>query len=224
MKGCYLADGPRGHRNGPTGPFCLVFEQCDSLHWGMTHPMNDVPAHDATVTRRRTSPEAKWLINEVAALRGCLATVLKKRAALAAEESKLRQRIAALELVMAPLPVPVGALPPARVNAQTRYGTRGSLSAALLAVLRNAGPQGLSTIALRQAIAEHFQVPMELNSEREHLRMLVARRLRHLAVRGLVEKVPFSAPSKTNVLNNWRACRSVRAPRSPSSMSSSCGS
>lgn len=176
----------------------------------MKHPMNDAPAHDTAVVRRRTSPEAKWLLNEVAALRGRLATVLKKRTDLAAEEPKLRHRIAALELVAAPLPVPLGALPPAKVHAHSRYGSRGRLSESLLAILRNAGPEGVSTIALRNAIADHFGVAVELAAEREHVRRLIVRRLRHLAAQGLVERLGPAGGSATNAVVFWRIAHSLR--------------
>jgi len=140
----------------------------------------------------------------LAALRGDLARLLGKRTALEKEEAKLRTRIAALELVVAPLPVPEGVTPPAKVNAHSRYGGRGSLNAALLAVLRNAGHQGVSTLVIRQAVAEHFDVPAESASEREYLRELVTRRLRHLAKDSLVEQLPSTDPSKTNVVRYWR--------------------
>jgi nucleotidyltransferase/DNA polymerase involved in DNA repair len=135
--------------------------------------------------------------------------VLKKREDLAAEEAKLRHRIAALELVAAPLPVPVGALPPAKVHAHSRYGGRGRLSESLLTILRNAGQEGVSTIALRNAIADHFGVAVELAAEREHVRRLIVRRLRHLAAQGLVERLCPAGGSATNVVVFWRIAHSL---------------
>lgn len=104
--------------------------------------MSNIHRIDTVVQRRRTSPEAKWLLNEVAALRGELQQVRDHQAKLARREADLKKTIAALELVVAPLPVPVGVEAPVTINAHT-WGERGRLNALLLECLHDAYPKAV---------------------------------------------------------------------------------
>ncbi|WP_139222862.1 hypothetical protein [Paracidovorax wautersii] len=81
--------------------------------------MSNTHRTDTVVQRRRTSPGAKWLLNEVAALRGELQHVRDHQAKLVRREAELQRTIAVLELVVAPLPVPAGVEPPVTINAHT---------------------------------------------------------------------------------------------------------
>lgn len=63
---------------------------------------------DYARVRRRTAPEAKWLVNELAALRGRLDKVRERTAALRQKEVVLEKKIEALELVAAKVRLPEG--------------------------------------------------------------------------------------------------------------------
>jgi len=172
-----------------------------------THPT------ESFVQRRRTSPQAKWLANELAALRGELAQIKQKQSELAGREARLNHRIGCLELVLAPLPIPSGTSLPGVIRARTRFGARGSLNAALLACLEVAGLTGVSTVALREAIAHHFRLQVNDRTEREHLRSLIARRLRHLLDAGSVERLDPPGRTKSNETVHWRLPQRVSSLR-----------
>ena len=132
----------------------------------MKTSMSENYLSDTTVQRRRTSPEAKWLLNEAAALRGELARVLAEQKNLAGREAEIRKTLAALELVAAPLPVPAGVEAPVSVNVHHRYGPRGKLTKLLLELLDAGYPKGVDTLTLVNTIAAKLGVSFATMHER----------------------------------------------------------
>lgn len=144
---------------------------------------------NATVERRHTSPQAKWLLNEAAALRGELARVVARQAQLAKREAEIRKTLAALELVAAPLPVPVGKVAPTVVTPHSRYGPRGQLTKLLLDCLQAASPKGVDIHSLLAWVAQNCGVEFANTKERDVYRHSLRNRLRHLADQGKVRRM-----------------------------------
>lgn len=151
--------------------------------------MSEAKYPSYVVERRRTSPQAKWLINEAAALRGELARVVAHRSHLAKREAQIRRTLAALELVAAPLPVPVGADAPEAVHAHFRYGRRGRLNELLLEGLGSAWPRGMDSHSLAEWVAVSCGLKFASTTDLKDFKRLVGRRLRHLTAEGKVERL-----------------------------------
>ncbi|MBL0944545.1 MAG: hypothetical protein IBJ04_09495 [Hydrogenophaga sp.] len=156
--------------------------------------------------RRHTSPQAKWLLNEAAALRGELARVVTKQARLAKREAELRKTLAALELVAAPLPVPAGIAAPTVVNAHNRFGPRGHLTKLILVLLQSAWPKGADIHSLVDWVAASCGIEFTNTAERTDCRHSVRRRLHHLAEQGKAERLE-SIGSDANGAGVWRLVR-----------------
>lgn len=142
-----------------------------------------------SVERRHTSPQAKWLLNEAAALRGELARVVARQAQLAKREADIRKTLAALELVAAPLPVPVGKVAPTVVMPHSRYGPRGQLTKLVLDGLQAAWPKGVDIHSLVAWVAQNCGVEFANTKERDVYRHSVRNRLHHLADQGKVRRM-----------------------------------
>ncbi len=157
-----------------------------------------------TSSGRHTSPQAKWLLNEVAALRGELSRVVAKQQQLAKREAELRKTIDALELVVAPLPVPAGLVARSVVHAHQQFGPRGILTRVLLDTLESAWPKGVDTHSLLEMVASHCGIQFSTSKERTHCRRNVVHRLRHLVDSGRVERLPGVGGHDSNSLGVWR--------------------
>lgn len=165
--------------------------------------MNDASHTSFVVQRRHTSPQAKWLLNEAAALRGELARVVSKQARLAKREAEIRKTLAALELVAAPLPVPAGVAAPTVVSAHNRFGPRGHLTKLILGHLQSAWPKGADIHSLVDWVAASCGIEFANTAERTDCRHSVRRRLHHLAEQGKVERLE-SIGSDANGAGVWR--------------------
>lgn len=165
--------------------------------------MSAVSPTPSVVQRRHTSPQAKWLLNEAAALRGELARVVTKQARLAKREAEIRKILAALELVAAPLPVPAGVAAPTVVNAHNRFGPRGQLTKLILGRLQSAWPKGADIHSLVDYVAASCSIEFANTAERTDCRDSVRRRLLHLAAQGRVERLD-SIGSDANGAGVWR--------------------
>jgi len=165
--------------------------------------MSDASHTHSVVQRRHTSPQAKWLLNEAAALRGELARVVAKQARLAKRESEIRKTLAALELVAAPLPVPAGVEAPAVVNAHNRFGPRGHLTKLIMDRLQSAWPKGADIHSLVDWVAASCGIEFANTAERTDCRHSVRNRLHHLAAPGKVERLD-SIGSDANGAGVWR--------------------
>ena len=155
----------------------------------MKVPMSEANFPLSVVERRRTSPEAKWLINEAAALRGELARNVAHQSRWAKREAEIRKTLAAIELVAAPLPVPAGADAPESVHAHFRYGRRGRLNELLLEGLSRASPKGMDSRSLADWVATCCDLKFVSATDLVDYRRLVSRRLRHLSTDGKVERL-----------------------------------
>ncbi len=153
--------------------------------------------------RRNTSPEAKWLLNEAAALRGELLRIAARREQLDKQEAKLRKTLAALELVAAPLPVPTGISAPLVVKAHKRYGRRGHLTELLLERLQAALPKGVDIHTLLDWVAGSCGIQFASMAERHEYRRSVRHRLFRLAEDGRVERL-YGIGNEANGASVWR--------------------
>lgn len=145
---------------------------------------------DYVRVRRRASPEAKWLVNELAALRGQLEKVRERMTSLQVKESNLEKKIAAIELVAAKVRLPEGCDPPITIRPWERYGKRGSLSELLMATLEEAYPKGVTTNEFidRIVASTSFSKDFSLQDLRD-IRHSVLRRLKHLRQAGKLERL-----------------------------------
>jgi len=174
--------------------------------------MNDANHTQSVVQRRHTSPQAKWLLNEAAALRGELARVIAEQQRLATRESEIRKTLAALELVAAPLPVPAGIDAPVCINGHHRYGPRGTLTRLLLELLDASYPKGVDTLTLVSTIADKLGISIATVQERNRYRWSIVNRLRHLADQGKVERLPGLGAHDVNSVGVWRRLRAKPTP------------
>lgn len=165
--------------------------------------MSNIHRHDTVVQRRRTSPHAKWLINEAAALRGELVRVVARQKQLAQREAAIRKTLAALELVAAPLPVPAGVSAPVVVNPHNRYGSRGRLTNLILDRLQDAWPRGVDIHSLVDWVATCSRMDLASMADRTDCRRSVGTRLRHLSAQGRVERLD-SIGHEANGAGVWR--------------------
>nr|WP_295080843.1 hypothetical protein [uncultured Roseateles sp.] len=160
--------------------------------------------HPTTVIQRRhTSPQAKWLLNEAAALRGELRRVVAKQKHLAQREAEIRKTLAALELVAAPLPVPAGVTAPTVVNPNNRYGPRGHLTDLILERLQAALPLGADIHSLVDWVAASCQIEFANMAERSFCRRSVRNRLVVLVNQGKVVRLN-SIGHESNGAGVWR--------------------
>lgn len=159
--------------------------------------------------RTRISPHLKWLLNERAALRGEVETLVTReahiRAELAAVLEKRRSRegrLAAVERVL------VGAdsnvVCPEVVNAwKGRYGERGALQAFLLQTLTEHAPHALDTLMLLELVVNRFGLELVTGAERKRFCDNTLRpALRQLQAQGLVESMRTRRTGRS--IGEWR--------------------
>ncbi|MBT9466272.1 hypothetical protein [Hydrogenophaga sp.] len=158
---------------------------------------------DYVRVRRRASPEAKWLVNELAALRGQLESVRERLETLRQKETNLEKRIASIELVASKVRLPEGSDPPITIRPWERYGKRGSLSKLLMATLEEAYPKGVTTNEFidRVMASSSFSKDFSLRDMRG-IRDSVLRRLKHLRQAGKLERLG-QIGLKSNGLAVW---------------------
>lgn len=162
---------------------------------------------DYARVRRRTAPEAKWLVNELAALRGRLDKVRERAAALRLKESALEKKIEALELVAEKVRLPEGTTPPFTIRPWERYGKRGSLNSLLLGALEKAYPEGVTTNDFVNLAVQNIQFAADFSMEDlREVRLSVLRRLKHLRDAGKLERVG-QLGTEANGVAVWRLVR-----------------
>lgn len=140
--------------------------------------------------RTRTSPEVKWVANELAAVMGELDRIDETLARLSARRAHLLEVRAALSSVAGQLAVPELPEVMPSVRAHERYGPRGSLRNFLREVLSKAYPKGLTTAALTDAVIEAFGLQVAGPEERNRLhKNSVRSALKAMHGRGEIEPV-----------------------------------
>lgn len=159
--------------------------------------MGTVTTCEPNLPRIRAASDLKYLLNESAALRG-------KVAALDRSGKSLRQRLAKLDAAAAKVRVLLAALDEERcahlerlrahdlvlahvhpgaadagvVNAWVgKYGPRGARKAFLLALIRAAGPRGVTNTEATEAVATEFSVALATWHEKTNLQGSVRRQL-----------------------------------------------
>lgn len=159
---------------------------------------------DYARVRRRTAPEAKWLVNELAALRGRLDKVRERTAALRKKEVVLEKKIEALELVAAKVRLPEGTTPPFTIRPWERYGKRGSLNKLLLDTLEAAYPDSVSTNHFVERVTKETRFSLDFSLQDLRLiRQSVLRRLKHLRDAGKLERAGQQG-TEANGVAVWR--------------------
>ena len=142
------------------------------------------------ISRTRTPPDVKWLVVEIAALRGEVEHIDVSMRRLAQRKTELIESCESLERVAAAVQaLPLLAATPS-VHAHGRYGRRGALRDWLRQVLRDACPAALDTITLREGAIAVFN--LEFNSSRERYRYTtdnLGSALRRLVEAGEIERV-----------------------------------
>ncbi len=137
-------------------------------------------------TRTRTHSALKWLANERAALAGELQRLDTRLAQLRALRDSARQDLDAVELRLrtvesrresrqasvAALDASMKRLDPTlkpesirAVNAQGRYGKRGTLKGAVLELLANGGKAGIRAVVLQGMLHERFGLSFDSKEE-----------------------------------------------------------
>lgn len=122
-----------------------------------------------SAARTRTSPEVKWVANELAAVTGEIDRIDETLARLSARKSHLLEVRAALSSVAGQLAVPELPEVVPTVRAHERFGPRGSLRTFIRDVLKRAYPKGVTTAALTDAVIETFGLQISGPKERKRL-------------------------------------------------------
>lgn len=142
------------------------------------------------MSRERTPPDLKWLLNERAAVAGELASIEAEVKRLSLRKEHLLRVQTALGDVypqVAPT-LPFVDAPPVKAN--TRYGGRGNLINLVRATLRAAHPLALDTVVLTEQLVQAFGILLGSSAERKRFRQnSVLGALRKLHARGEVERL-----------------------------------
>lgn len=110
------------------------------------------------MTRPKTDPTLKWVLNELAAIKGERERIAKELCRLESRQAHLQAVERSLMLVLQTLTgegqpsvesVPI-------VKAHRRYGERGQLRQFLRQALRDAYPRALDTCSLTDSVVQHF--------------------------------------------------------------------
>lgn len=122
-----------------------------------------------SLQQRRTSPQVKWVVNEIAAVQGELDRIEETLSRLLERKEHLLRVKDALGSVATELHLPVapGALPVVRPN--DRFGARGSLRKFIRVVLQAAYPKGVSTSSIADMVIDAFQLEITNPLERKRL-------------------------------------------------------
>lgn len=138
--------------------------------------------------RTRTRPEAKWLLNELAAIKGELQDIEQQMLRL--EERRARLKAVEAALCQTAVQLDVRALAAPTVRAHVRYGGRGNLRNWLRQALQAAYPKALDTGTLTDAAAAVFGLEFATSHERKRFTdNNLANALRKMLARGEVERV-----------------------------------
>lgn len=199
-----------------------------------------VPSCPATLAvqsppRTRTAPEIKWLLNELAALRGQVQSQSERASAIQAEAEKVERRalrlrkaqaraaqqaqaaataILALELVLEQVAHRVNAAAAGVVHSWVgKYGRRGALTAFLRTQLTTA-VEPLTVSELVDSVATHFDVDVSASILRKKLHQSVKRRVLELFhEEGVLERVVVERPGKPDICWRWRLATTLDSLR-----------
>ncbi len=156
------------------------------------------------MSRTRTPSQVKWVVNEIAAIRGEIERIDATLTQLAQRKASLEHVCESLEQVawaIVPTP-PVEA--PQIVHAQGRYGRRGALRNWLRETLRQAHPAALDTVSLAQRAIEVFDLQFNSAHERNRFRTdNLGSALRRLVDAGEVERL-HDADRRNERTGVWR--------------------
>lgn len=110
------------------------------------------------MARTRTPSQVKWVVNEIAAVRGEIERIDVSLAYLSRRKAELQSICASLKQVAwAIVPTPLVQAPTV-VHARGRYGRRGALRDWLRETLRQAYPGALDTLSLTERAIEVFDL------------------------------------------------------------------
>lgn len=122
------------------------------------------------MTRTRTPPDLKWVLNERAAVAGELQAIEAELARLTARRLQLGALLHHLDHVYSQLAPQVPSAPVLVVNARQRYGGQGNCIAWVRETLRTAYPQALATSALTEAAIQAFGLQVASADQRKRFR------------------------------------------------------
>lgn len=190
-----------------------------------------VPSCPATLAaqsppRTRTAPEIKWLLNELAALRGQVQRQSDRASAIQAEAEKVERRalrlrkaqaraaqqaqaaataISALELVLEQVAQRVNPAAAGVVHSWVgKYGTWGALKAFVRTQLK-AAMEPVTVSELVDSVATHFDVDISASILRKKLHQSVKRRVLELFhEEGALVRVVVERPGKPDIRWRWR--------------------
>lgn len=190
-----------------------------------------VPSCPATAStqlapRTRTAPEIKWLLNELAALRGRAHRQTERARTMQVKAEALEQRalrfregqakamrevqvataaIASLESVLGQMAQQVNPEAAGVVHPwEGKYGKRGALVAFLRAQLK-AAPAPLAISELVVAVAEHFSIDISAACLRRELHKSLKRRVLTLFHdEGVLERVVVERPGRPIIRWKWK--------------------
>ena len=158
------------------------------------------------MTRTRTSPEQKWLINERAVLAGELQDLEAEEARLAARKAYLQRMLDALDSAHAQLVPEAPVMPVHIVRAHARYGGRGNCIQWARDTLRAAYPLAVDTAALTRAAEQVFGLDLSAAEHRSRFRRNSLRAaLRKLLALGEAERLHSPAGGGIpDLAGQWR--------------------
>lgn len=142
------------------------------------------------MTKTRTPPELKWVLNERAAVAGELQSIEVELARLAARRKQLTALLHHLDNVYCQLAPQVPSVPVLAVKAHHRYGGKGNCIAWVRATLKAAYPQSLTTADMVDAAQSAFRLSFADAGQREQFRRSgLTPTLRKLLALGEVERL-----------------------------------
>jgi hypothetical protein len=138
----------------------------------------------------RTPPEQKWLLNELAVVKGELQAIEGELGRLLARKTHLANLLSALDNVYSQVAPTVPEAPGLVVHGHTRYGGRGNCIKWVREVLQEAYPLALDTAALTLAAEEAFGLAHVTPAQRSKFRNNSLRTaLRTLLSQGAAERL-----------------------------------
>lgn len=142
------------------------------------------------MSRSRTPPELKWVLNERAAVAGEIQSLEAELSRLATRRGQLTVLLNQLDSVYSQLAPQVPAVPVLVVNARQRYGGHGNCIAWVRETLKVAFPQAVATTALVDAAMATFGLEFADSAQRERFRHNSLRTaLRRLLTLGEAERL-----------------------------------
>jgi hypothetical protein len=122
------------------------------------------------MTRTRTPPDLKWVLNERAAVAGELQSIEAELARLTARKEQLGALLHHLDHVYSQLAPQAPAVPVLVVSARKRYGGRGNCIGWVRETLQTAYPQAVDTSTLTEAARVAFGLTFANVEQRERFR------------------------------------------------------